>query len=79
MIKSIRWIIVYIRPRENNHEEKWKIMKPSLFNKNRHDEIDSMHVTFFYSLNHRPITKQPLILRSLTAHPYIVFYFRMQQ
>lgn len=47
MIKSIRWIIVYIRPRENNHEEKWKIMKPSLFNKNRHDEIDSMHVTFF--------------------------------
>lgn len=47
MIKSIRWILVYIRPRENNHEEKWKIMKHSLFNKDRHDEIVSMHVTFF--------------------------------
>lgn len=49
MIKSIRWILVYIRPRENNHEEKWKIMKHSLFNKNRHDEIDSMHVTFLFA------------------------------
>lgn len=47
MIKSIRWILVYIRPRENNHEEKLKIMKHSLFNKDRHDEIDSMPVTFF--------------------------------
>lgn len=49
MIKSIRWILVYIRPRENIHEEKWKIMKHSLFNKNRHDEIDSMHVTFLFA------------------------------
>lgn len=47
MIKLIRWILVYICFRENNYEEKWKIMKYFFFNKDWYDEIDFMYVMFF--------------------------------
>lgn len=66
MIKSIRWILVYIRPRENNHEEKWKIMKHSLFNKDRHDEIDSMHVTFLFAIS-SPHNQTTINLKKLNS------------